>query len=69
MVNAKDVLTSDCADYMDRLLSHFKEGLDTRVTVAIRTPGKPEGDFLMTSDDLNSVIEMVERRRAAGPTS
>ncbi len=48
---------------MDQMLTNFKPG--AKITVLIRVPGKDEADFLMTSDDLDDVIDAVQRRKAA----
>lgn len=53
-------MVSDC---MDQMLTNFKPG--AKITVLIRVPGKDEADFLMTSDDLDDVIDAVQRRKAA----
>lgn len=52
-------------DSMDEILANFKPG--ARITVLVRTPGKPSADFCMTDDDLDQVIMMVHRRK--GDTS
>lgn len=47
---------------MDEILSNFRAG--ALITVLVRTPDKPAADFCMTSDDLDEVIAMVNRRKA-----
>lgn len=48
---------------MDDMLAHFKPG--AKITVIVRRPGKPEADFLMTSDDLPEVAELIDRRKTS----
>ncbi len=48
--------------HMDEILGCFKPG--RKITVAVRSPGKPDQDFVMTSDDLDEVIAMLARRNA-----
>jgi hypothetical protein len=48
-------------DSMDEILTNFKLG--AKITVLVRTPDKPTADFCMTSDDLDEVIAMVQRRK------
>lgn len=52
-------------DSMDEILANFKPG--AKITVLVRTPGKPTADFCMTSDDLDEVIAMVHRRKGDTP--
>lgn len=53
--------------HMDAILGEFEpRGL---ITVAVRHPGLPERDFLMTNDDLAEVAKLIERRQSAGPQS
>ena len=39
----------------------FKRG--TQFTLIARTPGMPEADVLVTSDDLNEVAALIERSK------
>ena len=50
---------------MDRIIARFKAG--ARITVLVRHPGRPDEDFLMTSDDLDEVAAMVARRKDKQP--
>lgn len=52
-------------DSMDEILANFKAG--AKITVLVRTPGKPTADFCMTSDTLDEVAAMIERRKAEIP--
>lgn len=53
-------------DSMDAILTNFKPG--AKITVLVRTPDKPTADFCMTSDDLEEVIAMVQRRKGDTPS-
>lgn len=55
------------ADCMDEIVSYFKPGV--KITVLVRTPGYPDRDFCMTSDTMDEVITMAERRKALGRTA
>lgn len=60
--------TSDMvADCMDEIVSYFKPGV--KITVLVRTPGHPGRDFYMTSDTMDEVIAMAERRKSQGKTA
>lgn len=50
-------------DHMDEILTNFKAG--AKITVLVRTPGKPNADFCLTSDDLEQVAVMIKRRQEA----
>lgn len=52
-------------DSMDEILANFKSS--ARITVLVRTPGRPTADFCMTDDDLDEVIMMVHRRKSGRP--
>ena len=62
-------LVTECEDSIARILMLFKPDRDVRVTVAIREVNNPEAEFILTSDELVCVIEMLERRRAAGAST
>ncbi|MDQ0135719.1 hypothetical protein J2T08_003640 [Neorhizobium galegae] len=53
----------DVQEHMDAILAHFKPG--AKITVLVRHPGMPTADFCMTSDDLDEVAAMVQRRKDA----
>lgn len=53
--------------HIERIGTHFKP--DAKITVLVRFPDRPNGDFIVTTDELQDIAEMVERRRAAGVTS
>lgn len=52
------------AEHMDEILALFKPG--KKITVLVRSPDNPEGDFCLSNDDLTEVAAMVARRLAAG---
>lgn len=52
---------SRVSHHMDDIAAYFKPG--RLITVIVRSPGKPNQDFLMTSDDLDEVAALLERRR------
>lgn len=39
---------------------------DTKVTLIVRTPEAPNGELIMTSDDLAEIRKVIDRREAAG---
>ena len=39
---------------------------DVRVTLIVRTPVAPNGELIVTSDDLSEVRKVIDRREAAG---
>jgi len=41
---------------------------DTKVTLIVRTPSAPNGELVVTSDDLAEVRKVIDRREAAGIT-
>lgn len=53
--------------HMDDILALFKPG--AKVTVLVRTPGKPRADFCLTSDDLSEVAAMIQRRQEAAAST
>lgn len=64
-----DILQRVCVrvqDSMDEILTNFSG--EAKITVLVRTPGKPTADFCMTSDDLDKVLAMVHRRKGDAPT-
>jgi hypothetical protein len=56
-------VAEDVQDHMDAILANFKPG--AKITVLVRTPGKPTANFCMTSDELDEVAAMVQRRKDA----
>lgn len=61
MSDALQLTMERVQDHMDDILTSFKDG--AKITVFVRTPGKPNADFCMTSDDLDEVQAMVIRRK------
>jgi hypothetical protein len=48
---------------MAEIVSLFKPGV--KITVLVRVPGHPTRDFMMTDDQHDDIIEMVQRRKSA----
>ena len=48
---------------LDELSKLFVPGVKFSVTA--RVPGKPDQDFMVTNDDLDELIKLIERRRDA----
>lgn len=53
---------AEVSSHMDQILRLFKPG--RKITVIVRTPGNGEADFLMTDDDLDEVVGLVQRHQA-----
>lgn len=47
--------------HMEEIRKGFKPGV--RVTVLVRTPDHPRRDFMMTTDDPDEILKMVQRRK------
>jgi len=39
---------------------------DVKVTLIVRTPAAPNGELIITSDDLSEVRKVIDRREAEG---
>lgn len=55
-------VTDEVAWHMGEILKLFKPG--RKITILVRLPD-PEADFCMTSDEMDDVLAMVARRKAA----
>lgn len=62
-----EVVQSEVSDHMDKIKAVFKSGV--KITVLVRTPGRPTRDFMMTDDDNTELIAMIERRALADKAS
>jgi hypothetical protein len=51
---------NEVGEYMDRIHDLFKS--EMKVTVVVRSPEHPDRDFIMSDDELESVIEALRRR-------
>ena len=51
------------AGHMDEILGYFKLG--RKITVLVRSPDLPDGDFLMTSDTPDEILAAIQRRKDA----
>ena len=54
----------DCERHLNEMARNFKPG--AKLTFIARTPGNDEADFMLTIDDIDEVINLLERRKAAG---
>lgn len=59
-------LRDNVAADMEEIVRMFPPG--ARIAVLVRRPGRPEHDFISTDDDLDELIAMIERRKAAAST-
>lgn len=59
-MNDLNFVADKAMDYMDKISKFFKQPAE--VTLIVRRPGFPEQDFMLTNDDLNEVIALVNRR-------
>lgn len=65
----------ECAKVLDEHISPRLDQIgavfldpDTKVTLIVRTPSAPNGELVITSDDLAEVRKVLDRREAAGMT-
>jgi len=65
----------ECAQVLDEYISPRLDQIgavfldpDTKVTLIVRTPSAPNGELIVTSDDLAEVRKVIDRREAAGVT-
>ena len=65
----------ECAKVLDEYISPRLDQIgavfldpDTKVTLIVRTPSAPNGELIVTSDDLTEVRKVIDRREAAGFT-
>lgn len=61
------VLDEYIAPRLDQIGAVFLDP-DAKVTLIVRTPVAPNGELLITSDDLSEVRKVIDRREAAGET-
>jgi hypothetical protein len=53
------------AAHLDQIQSTvFKRSVGMKLTFIARDPKNPEGDFLMSEDDLSEVAALIERSKA-----
>lgn len=50
-----------CSDRMNEISSHFVPG--AQVTLLVRIQGKPNADFVMSNDDHDQLIAMLQRTK------
>lgn len=61
-----EVVQKAVVGHMEVIRAYFKPGV--KITVVVRTPKNPERDFVITDDEPNEVVAVMERRKAAGRT-
>lgn len=61
------VLDDYISPRLDQICAAFLDP-DTKVTLIVRTPSAPNGELVITSDDLAEVRKVLDRREAAGIT-
>lgn len=49
------------AEYLDRIARLFKPG--KKLTLLVRSPGLPDRDFMLTDDNIDEAIAMLERSK------
>lgn len=66
---------AECAKVLDEYISPRLDQIgavfldpDAKVTLIVRTPSAPNGEIVITSDDLSEVRKVLDRREAAGVT-
>ena len=65
----------ECAKVLDEYVSPRLDQIgavfldpDTKVTLIVRTPSAPNGELVITSDEIGEVRKVLDRREAAGFT-
>lgn len=61
------VLDEYIAPRLDQICAVFLDP-DAKVTLIVRTPATPEGELMVTSDEISEVRKVLDRREAAGET-
>lgn len=61
------VLDDYIAPRLDQIGAVFLDP-DARVTLIVRTPAAPNGELMVTSDDIAEIRKVLDRREAAGET-
>lgn len=61
------VLDEYIAPRLDQIGAVFLDP-DTKVTLIVRTPSAPNGELMVTSDDIAEIRKVIDRREAAGET-
>ena len=64
---ALELVGREASHLLGKMQKLFKPGI--KVTFLARTPGNPEGDFLLTDDDLSEVKAALERSEKRPPSS
>lgn len=61
------VLDEYIAPRLDQIGAVFLDP-DAKVTLIVRTPTAPEGELMVTSDEIAEIRKVLDRREAAGET-
>ena len=59
------VLDDYIAPRIDQIGAVFLDP-DARITLIVRTPAAPNGELIVTNDELDEVRKVIDRREAAG---
>jgi len=59
------VLDDYIAPRIDQIGAVFLDH-DARITLIVRTPAAPNGELIVTNDELDEVRKVIDRREAAG---
>ena len=59
------VLDDYIAPRVDQIGAVFLDP-DARITLIVRTPAAPNGELIVTNDELDEVRKVIDRREAAG---
>lgn len=51
----------NCEQHLNRIAKNFKPGV--KLTLIARTPGNDEADFVLSIDDIDEAIKVLERRK------
>ncbi len=51
-----------CCDALDGLKKMFKPGV--QLSIIMRTPGDTEAEFVVSNDDMQELIEVLERSKS-----
>ena len=61
------VLDDYIAPRLDQISAVFLDP-DAKVTLIVRTPSAPNGELMITSDEIADIRKVLDRREAAGET-
>lgn len=52
---------AECERHLNEMLGLFKPGV--KLSLIMRMPGNPDCEFVMTTDDMDALIETIQRRK------